>query len=111
MNSNRFLNGRRPTARPCTAGQRELLRIGLPLIAVVLLLVPLCSTDITVQPFLDRNRIVDERFESASNLIRINLPYFVESVAAGNTTHGRGVAWIFNDTLRFKDPVNLVDAS
>ncbi|MHA2321442.1 MAG: FG-GAP repeat domain-containing protein, partial [Candidatus Thorarchaeota archaeon] len=111
MNSKTILNGRRPTARPCTAGQRELLRIGLPIIAVILLLMPLCSTDVTIQLFTDTDNRVDERYESASNLIRINLPYFVESVAAGNTTHGRGVAWIFNDTLRFKDPVNLVDAS
>jgi hypothetical protein len=111
MNSNRKLSGRRPTARPFTAGQRELLRIGIPLVAVILLLVPLCSTDVTVQPFSEEDRRIDERYESASNLIRVNLPYFVDSVAAGNTTHGRGVAWIFNDTLRFRDPVNLVDAS
>ncbi|MHA2210636.1 MAG: hypothetical protein ACXABV_15885, partial [Candidatus Thorarchaeota archaeon] len=111
MNSNRVMSGRRPTARPFTAGQRELLWIGIPLLAIVLLMVPMCSTDVTIQPFSEDNRRIDERHESASNLIRVNLPYFVESVAAGNTTHGRGVAWIFNDTLRFKDPVNLVDAS
>ncbi|MHA2207936.1 MAG: hypothetical protein ACXABV_02090, partial [Candidatus Thorarchaeota archaeon] len=111
MNSKTTLNGRRPTARQCTAGQRELLRIGLPIIAVILLLMPLCSTDVTIQLFTDTDNRVDERYEPASNLIKINLPYFVESVAAGNTTHGRGVAWIFNDTFRFKDPVNLVDAS
>ncbi|MFW9805004.1 MAG: hypothetical protein ACFFFC_20315, partial [Candidatus Thorarchaeota archaeon] len=111
MSSNRILNGRRPTASPLTVGQRELLRIGIPLLATILLLVPLCSMDVTIQPYSDANRGIDERYEPASNLIRINLPYFVGSVAAGNTTHGRGVAWIFNDTLRFKDPVNSVDAS
>ncbi|MFW9887590.1 MAG: FG-GAP repeat domain-containing protein, partial [Candidatus Thorarchaeota archaeon] len=111
MNSNHIMSGRRPTASPLTVGQRELLRIGIPLLAVILLLVPLYSMDGTIQPFSDTERGIDERYEPASNLIRINLPYFVESVAAGNTTYGRGVAWIFNDTLRFKDPVNLVDAS
>ncbi|MFW9912400.1 MAG: FG-GAP repeat domain-containing protein, partial [Candidatus Thorarchaeota archaeon] len=85
--------------------------MGIPLLAVILLMVPLCSTNVTIQPFSDTDRGIDERYEPAANLIRINLPYFVETVAAGNTTHGRGVTWIFNDTLRFKDPVNSVDAS
>ncbi|MFX1472138.1 MAG: FG-GAP repeat domain-containing protein [Promethearchaeota archaeon] len=64
-----------------------------------------------MQLYTDTNNRVDGRYEPASNLIRVNLPYFVPSVATGNTTYGRGVAWIYNDTLRFKDPVNLIDAS
>ncbi|MHA2067872.1 MAG: FG-GAP repeat domain-containing protein, partial [Candidatus Thorarchaeota archaeon] len=111
MNSNRILNSRRPTARTFTRGQRELLRIGIPLIAVILLLVPISSIDVTTQASSESHSRGEEQYELASNLIRINLPYFVESVAVGNTTYGRGVVWIFNDTLRFKDPVNLVDAS
>ncbi|MHA2190190.1 MAG: FG-GAP repeat domain-containing protein, partial [Candidatus Thorarchaeota archaeon] len=111
MKRKRTVSSFRPIDRQYTKSQTELLRIGLPLIAIILFLVPMCTTDVTIQTSTDSSIGVDERYEPASNLIRINLPYFVESVAAGNTTHGRGVAWIFNDTLRFKDPVNLVDAS
>ncbi|MFQ5832579.1 MAG: hypothetical protein ACE5H4_07745, partial [Candidatus Thorarchaeota archaeon] len=103
--------GRRPIARACSRGQRELLRIGLPLVVVIFLLIPLFSTPGLLQPQTERISLVDGPSAPATNLIRVNLPYYVHSVAAGNTTHGRGVAWIFNDTLRFKDPVNLVDAS
>jgi len=104
-------NGRRPTARACNKGQRELLRIGLPLLLVIILVLPICCTNVGQQTSTSRNNVIDEHFEPSSNLIRINLPYYVHSVAAGNTTHGRGVAWIFNGTLRFRDPINLVDAS
>ncbi|MFW9800601.1 MAG: hypothetical protein ACFFD9_09205, partial [Candidatus Thorarchaeota archaeon] len=111
MTTDWIYTGRRPIARMCSRGQRESLRIGLPLVLVVFLLVPLFSATGPPQPQAERDDLVDGTFEPASNLIRVNLPYFVESVATGNTTHGRGVAWIFNDTLRFKDPVSQVDAS
>ncbi|MFW9944322.1 MAG: FG-GAP repeat domain-containing protein, partial [Candidatus Sifarchaeia archaeon] len=111
MSETRPYHGRRPSARLCNRGQRELLRIGVPLVVLVFFLLPIFSTNYTVWTPAGRSGTVDEQFEPSSNLIRVNLPYFVESVAAGNTTHGRGVAWIFNDTLRFRDPVNLVDAA
>jgi len=104
-------NGRRPTACACNKGQRELLRIGLPLLLVIILVLPICCTNVGQQTSTSRNNVIDEHFEPSSNLIRVNLPYYVHSVAAGNTTHGRGVAWVFNGTLRFRDPINLVDAS
>ncbi|UCH03629.1 MAG: hypothetical protein JSW05_08495, partial [Candidatus Thorarchaeota archaeon] len=104
-------HGRRPSARACTRSQRESLRIGVPLIVLFFFLIPLLSTDIVHRTPTEWTSRVDEQFEPSSNLIRVNLPYYVHSVAAGNTTHGRGVAWVFNGTLRFKDPINLVDDS
>ncbi|MHA2352593.1 MAG: FG-GAP repeat domain-containing protein, partial [Candidatus Thorarchaeota archaeon] len=111
MKKNRTVSNYRPIVKPFTKNQRELLQVGLPLVIVILLFMPMCVTDSTNHPNANSNIEIDERYEPSSNLIGINLPYYVNSIAVGNTTHGRGVAWIFNDTLRFKDPVNLVDAS
>jgi hypothetical protein len=107
----RTVSNFRPKVQPCTKNQRELLKIALPLVVVILLFMPMCMTESTTQSSSYSNIEVDERHELGSNLIDINLPYYVNSVAVGNTTHGRGVVWIFNDTLRFRDPINLVDAS
>jgi hypothetical protein len=111
MMKNRTQSSFRPYAKQCTRSQRELLKIGLPLIVVILLMMSMGVRDNTNHPYANSNNEVEKRYELGSNLIGVNLPYYVNSVAAGNTTHGRGVVWIFNDTLRFKDPVNLVDAS
>ncbi|MFX1605987.1 MAG: hypothetical protein ACFFDD_08760, partial [Promethearchaeota archaeon] len=111
MMKKRTASNFKPSVKPFTKNQRELLQIGLPLVVVILLFMPMCVTDGTNHPYANSNNEADKRYESSSNLIGVNLPYYVPSIAAGNTTYGRGVAWIFNDTLRFKDPVNLVDAS
>ncbi|MFX1559565.1 MAG: FG-GAP repeat domain-containing protein, partial [Promethearchaeota archaeon] len=111
MMKKRTVSNFKPSVKPFTKNQRELLQIGLPLVVVILLFMPMCVTDGTNHPYANSSNEADKRYESSSNLIGVNLPYYVPSIAAGNTTYGRGVAWIFNDTLRFKDPVNLVDAS
>ena len=111
MTTNRTVSSFKPTVKPITRNQKELLQIGLPLVIVILLFMPMYVSDSTIHPYANSPGEVDKRYETSSNLIGVNLPYYVNSIAAGNTTYGRGVAWIFNDTLRFKDPVNLVDAS
>ncbi|UCE10990.1 MAG: VCBS repeat-containing protein, partial [Candidatus Thorarchaeota archaeon] len=52
-----------------------------------------------------------EQFMPASNLIRLDLPYDVKFMAAGNTSLGRGVVWVHEGLIRFKDPVGLIDSS
>ncbi|MFW9811507.1 MAG: Ig-like domain-containing protein [Candidatus Thorarchaeota archaeon] len=111
MMKNRTVSSFRPCVKPFSKNQRELLQIGLPLVVVMLLFTSLCSIDVSNNSSVISINEIEGQFEPASNLVGVNLPYYVPSVAAGNTTHGRGVVWIFNDTLRFRDPINIVDAS
>ncbi|MFW9806261.1 MAG: hypothetical protein ACFFFK_05980 [Candidatus Thorarchaeota archaeon] len=111
MTKNRTVSSFRPIAKPITKNQKEFLQIGLPLVIVILLFMPMCVSDSMIHPNANATGEVEKRYETSSNLIGVNLPYYVNSIAVGNTTYGRGIAWIYNDTLRFKDPVNLVDAS
>lgn len=49
----------------------------------------------------------DGSMAPASNLIRVKLPYPVESVAVGTTPQGSGYAYIHEGIIRFKDPITL----
>jgi len=101
----------KPTTREVTGRHSQVLKWSIVFITIIFLLLP--SSDVSmVQPIGTVDVIPEEAsYSAASNFIRVKLPYQVFSFAPGTTPIGSGFAFVHEDTIRFKDPINQLDDS
>ncbi len=65
-----------------------------------------------VQPVVKGDVIpIETGYSTASNFIRVKLPYQVYSIALGTIPIGSGFAYVHEETIRFKDPINQLNDS
>jgi len=111
------MNKAKPSCRRVTTVHRRsnpvvtLFRGGVLTFASLLLLMPASGPVTTSQAVINDPIPVKDTFAEASNFVRVNLPYPVNSITVGTTSQGPGFAYVHGDLLRFKNPVSLVDDS
>ena len=106
-----FSSGFRPIVKEYSGGQYRFLKWSVVLIMMLLLLMPTPDRGI-LQP-TDQGDVVpiDTSFSTASNFIRVSLPYQVQSIAPGTIPIGSGFAYVYGETIRFKNPINQLNDS
>jgi len=101
----------RPIVRTHSGRHSDLLKWGVVLVTILFLLTPTSDMGL-VQPIEIGDVIpLETGFSTASNFIRVKLPYKVESIAPGVIPIGSGFAYVHGETIRFKDPVNQLNDS
>ncbi|MFW9957075.1 MAG: hypothetical protein ACFFCT_03300 [Candidatus Odinarchaeota archaeon] len=101
----------RPIAREYSGRHSYLLKWSVIFVTVLLLMVP--SSDMGMVRPIDTEDVspMDTSYSTASNFIRVKLPYQVFSIAPGNIPIGSGFAYVHEETIRFKDPINQLNDS
>ncbi len=101
----------RPTAREYSGRHSSIVKLSVVFITLIFLLVP--SSDMGVVQPMEGDYItpIDSGFSTSSNFIRVKLPYQVYSIALGTVPIGSGFAYVHDDTIRFKDPINQLNDS
>jgi hypothetical protein len=101
----------RPIARDCSGSQFQLLKWGVIFSIIFLLMVPSSHPSIAQSVKREDVSPVDTSYSTSSNFISVKLPYQVQSIAPGTIPIGTGFAYVYTDTIRFKDPVNQLNDS
>ena len=91
----------RPTAREYSGRHSCLLKWSVIFITVLFLLTP--SSDVGMeQPIVTGDVIpIETSYTTASNFIRVKLPYQVYSIALGTIPIGSGFAYVHEEMIRF----------
>jgi hypothetical protein len=101
----------RPVVREVSGGNFHLLKWSVVFITLLFLSVP-TPDQVIVQPMMPQDAIsIQDQFDVASNFIGVKLPYPVFSIAPGEIPIGTGFAYIHDETIRFKDPINQLNDS
>jgi hypothetical protein len=101
----------RPIARDYSGRHSYLLKWSVIFTTVLLLMIPSSDRCMTQPIETEDVSPIDTSDSMASNFIKVKLPYQVQSIAAGTIPIGSGFAYVYADTIRFKDPVNQLNAS
>ena len=98
-------------ARQFMKQKTSMSKLGILIFIMLLMLTSTSGTDPDHKAKPRSPVSLDNTLEPASNLIKVKLPYSVNSIAAGTIPLGSGFAYIHEETIRFKDPVNLLNDS
>lgn len=104
-------SSRRPIARQYSKQDVLVVKLGFLAFLLLLLAAPLLATSPISEGARATPMLNDGYMTPASNLIKVKLPYPVESIAVGTTPQGSGYAYVHGDTIRFKDPITLTNDS
>ncbi len=104
-------SNRRPIARQYSKQDVLAVKLGFLAFLLLLLAAPLFATSPISEGARATPVLNDGYMTPASNLIKVKLPYPVESIAVGTTPQGSGYAYVHEDTIRFKDPITLSNDS
>ncbi len=101
----------RPIAGDTSRGGSFILKWSVVFITLLFLSVP-TPDRVLVQPMMPQDAIsIQDQSDTASNFIGVKLPYPVFSIAPGEIPIGSGFAYIHDETIRFKDPINQLNDS
>ncbi|NHI89313.1 MAG: hypothetical protein EAX87_07305 [Candidatus Thorarchaeota archaeon] len=101
----------RPTVKEYAGRHASILKWSLVLITITFLLISSSDTGMVQPKEGDDVNPIESSFSTSSNFIRVKLPYQVYSIAPGVIPIGSGFAYVHEDTIRFKDPVNQLNDS